>query len=249
MNSLTKQVLAYAGSQPEGTPLTAKGLLHLSNRAALDQTLSRLARSGEVMRLGRGVYVRPIQTKFGTRSPFAEKVIEQFATARGETIVSSGAAAANALGLTTQVPVRTIYLTSGRSRRLALGNLAVELRHAKPWQLERQCACRSGSESFGMAWSATGRSGTHNPKKSVGACGAQRAPGYAPAVAGVARSKDQRYRCNAWLATISNYRLRKDAKHSPSPVRSQDVQPISSRKTCGWFGRSGSFTRRPMPII
>jgi len=55
MNSLTKQVLAYAGSQPEGMPLTAKGLLHLSNRAALDQTLSRLARSGEVMRLGRGV--------------------------------------------------------------------------------------------------------------------------------------------------------------------------------------------------
>jgi hypothetical protein len=151
MNSLTKQVLAYAGSQPEGTPLTAKGLLHLSNRAAIDQTLSRLARSGEVMRLGRGVYVRPIQTKFGTRSPFAEKVIEQFATARGETIVSSGAAAANALGLTTQVPVRTIYLTSGRSRRLALGNLAVELRHAKPWQLGKGNA-RAGQAVRALEW-------------------------------------------------------------------------------------------------
>ena len=151
MNSLTKQVLAYAGSRPEGTPLTAKGLLHLSNRAALDQTLSRLARSGEVMRLGRGVYVRPIQTKFGTRSPFAEKVIEQFATARGETIVSSGAAAANALGLTTQVPVRTIYLTSGRSRRLALGNLAIELRHGKHWQLGKGNA-RAGQAARALEW-------------------------------------------------------------------------------------------------
>jgi hypothetical protein len=151
MNSLTKQVLAYAESQPEGAPLTAKGLLHLANRASIDQTLSRLARSGEVMRLGRGVYVRPIKTKFGTRSPFTEKVIEQFANARGETIVSSGAAAANTLGLTTQVPVKTIYLTSGRSRRLALGNLSVELRHAKPWQLAKANE-RVGQAARALEW-------------------------------------------------------------------------------------------------
>jgi Family of unknown function (DUF6088) len=151
VNSLTKQVLAYVESQPEGTPLAAKGLLHLSNRAAIDQTLSRLARSGEVMRLGRGVYVRTIKTKFGTRSPFAEEVIKQFATARGETIVSSGAAAANALGLTTQVPVKTIYLTSGRSRRLALGKQSVELRHAKSWQLTKASE-RVGQAARALEW-------------------------------------------------------------------------------------------------
>ncbi len=151
MNSLSKQILAYAESQPEGTPLTAKGLLHLANRAAIDQTFSRLARNGEFMRLGRGVYVRPIKTKFGTRSPFAEKVIEHFAAARGETIVSSGAAAANALGLTTQVPVKTIYLTSGRSRRLELGNQSVELRHAKSWQLAKATE-RVGQAVRALEW-------------------------------------------------------------------------------------------------
>mgnify|MGYP001341837161 CR=1 FL=1 len=52
-----------------------------------------------------------------------------------ETIVPSGAAAANALGLTTQVPVKSVYLTSGRSRVLNLGRQAVELRHAPRWQL------------------------------------------------------------------------------------------------------------------
>ncbi len=46
-----------------------------------------------------------------------------------------GGAAANALGLTTQVPVRSVYLTSGRSRKLRLGELRVELRHAPRWQL------------------------------------------------------------------------------------------------------------------
>jgi hypothetical protein len=53
----------------------------------------------------------------------------------GETIVSNGAAAANALGLTTQVPVRSVYLTSGRSRKMHLGKQVVELRHAPRWQL------------------------------------------------------------------------------------------------------------------
>lgn len=151
MNSLTKQVLSYMESQPEGTPLTAKGLLHLSNRAAIDQTLSRLARRGEIMRLGRGIYARPIQTKFGVRAPITEKVMELLAAARGEIIVPSGAAAANALGLTTQVPIRAVYLTSGRSRRLSLGREIVELRHAKPWQLVRGHE-RVGQAARALAW-------------------------------------------------------------------------------------------------
>ena len=47
----------------------------------------------------------------------------------------SGAAAANALGLTSQVPVRSVYLTSGPSRTLRLGRQSVEMRHAPAWQL------------------------------------------------------------------------------------------------------------------
>src|SRR5580698_235137 len=110
MSTLTKKVLEFVEAQPEGAPITARGLLHLSNRAALDQTLSRLTRRGELMRVGRGVYVRPIKTKYGVRSPLPERVVSEL-IARGETIISNGAAAANALGLTQQVPVKTIYLT------------------------------------------------------------------------------------------------------------------------------------------
>ena len=51
------------------------------------------------------------------------------------TIVPGGGAAAHVLGLTTQIPVRSVYFTSGRGRRLRFGNLDVELRHAPRWQL------------------------------------------------------------------------------------------------------------------
>ena len=43
--------------------------------------------------------------------------------------------AANALGLTTQVPIRSVYLTSGPNRKLRLGELVVEFRHAPRWQM------------------------------------------------------------------------------------------------------------------
>ena len=135
MQRLTKQILAYAEGLPEGAPISAKGLLHLGNRAAIDQALSRLVERGQLMRAGRGVYLRPISSRFGIRSPSVQQAIEALASQRGEVIVSSGAAAANTLGLTTQVPVRSVYLTSGRSRTMSLGKQVVELRHAPRWQL------------------------------------------------------------------------------------------------------------------
>jgi hypothetical protein len=116
-------------------PLVAKELLHLGSRAAVDQVLSRLVRRGTLLRAGRGIYVLPVENRFGSRAPSTAKMVEGLATQRGETIVSHGAAAANALGLTTQVPMRAVYLTSGPSRRLKLGAQTVELRHAPVWQL------------------------------------------------------------------------------------------------------------------
>ena len=79
--------------------------------------------------------MRPIETRFGSRPPAVDKVIESLSNLWGETIVSSGGAAANALGLSTQVPVRSVYLTSGPSRTLMFGEQEVILRHAPRWQL------------------------------------------------------------------------------------------------------------------
>lgn len=135
MQTLAKRVLEHAAKLPEGAPLVAKELLHLGNRAAVDQALSRLVRRGALLRAGRGIYVPPVKSRFGARAPTAVKMVEGIANQRGETIVPHGAAAANALGLTTQVPMRAVYLTSGRSRRLKLGAQTVEFRHAPIWQL------------------------------------------------------------------------------------------------------------------
>ena len=135
MSQLAHSILSQAQSLPEGGLLSPKEFLHLGSRAAIDQTLSRMAREGKLLRVGRGAYALPIQGRFGARPPSAQSVMEAMESTSGETVVASGAAEANSLGLTTQVPTREVYLTSGPSRRLKLGNREIELKHGNRWQM------------------------------------------------------------------------------------------------------------------
>lgn len=135
MKAVGELILEEAKKLPEGALIGAKELLHLGSRPAIDQALKRLEKRGEFMRLTRGMYVRPVKTRFGTRAPSPEKVVAGIAAAHAETVVPHGAAAANALGLTTQVPTKLVYLTSGKSRRLTLGAQIVEMKNAPQWML------------------------------------------------------------------------------------------------------------------
>ena len=135
MSALAQSILSAAQTLPEGGLLSPKEFLHLGSRAAIDQTLTRLLREGALLRVGRGLYALPIQSRFGARPPATQAVVQAMESANGEVIVDSGATEANALGLTTQVPVREVFLTSGPSRSLLLGSRTVELQHAKRWLL------------------------------------------------------------------------------------------------------------------
>ena len=135
MSQLAQSILSQAQSLPEGGLLSPKEFLHLGSRAAIDQTLSRLAREGKLLRVGRGAYSLPVHGRCGVRPPSTESVVEAIESASGEIVVGSGAAEANALGLTTQVPTREVYLTTGPSRCLKLGNREVELKHGNRSQM------------------------------------------------------------------------------------------------------------------
>ncbi|WEK39839.1 MAG: DUF6088 family protein [Candidatus Brevundimonas colombiensis] len=132
---LEDRLVAYAATLPEGHILAAKALPQFGARAVVTRSLSQLVRHGRLLRVGRGLYVLSAQGRFGERPPTVESVIRCFSAHSRATVVRSGAAAANVLGLTTQTPVRHVYLTSGRSRQLQIGRQCVELQHAPSWRL------------------------------------------------------------------------------------------------------------------
>ena len=151
MPSLSSRILEHASALPEAMPICLGVLLHLGSRAAVDQALSRLVRAEQLLRIFRGVYMRPIETRFGLRTPDIDEAIMSLSALWGETIVPCGGAAANVLGLTTQIPVQSVYLTSGPSRRLYFSRLLVRLRHAPRWQLVAPNR-RAGDVIRALAW-------------------------------------------------------------------------------------------------
>lgn len=151
MKTVAEQILKQAEALPEGALISAKEFLHVGSRAAVDQALKRLVERKELMRLYQGGYVRPVKSRFGTRAPAPEKVVAGIAAAQAVTVVPHGAAAANALGLTTQVPTKVVYLTSGRSRTLKLGAQTVQMKHAPEWML-LPAHSRAGQAVRALQW-------------------------------------------------------------------------------------------------
>ena len=151
MCGLPRRINEYAAARPEATPLCPDALLHLGNREAIDQALSSLEGSGELMGICQDVYMRPVETRFGMRAPRVDKALAALSQLWGEVIVPCGGAAANCLGLTTQNPVCAVYLTSGPNRQLHFGSLTVELRQAPLWQLQAPHR-KAGNVIRALAW-------------------------------------------------------------------------------------------------
>ena len=121
-----------AGSVFSTQDLLAEGRLGTS-RPALDIALKRLVDDGELVRAGRGVFAIPeAHAVLGNLPPKLESVAAAIARRSGDTMLPSGAEAANRLGLSTQVPGRPVFYTTGRSSRRTAGTQQYELRHRTP---------------------------------------------------------------------------------------------------------------------
>jgi hypothetical protein len=136
MYSIVQQILKTIRGTGRGSVFTPKDFLDLGNRAAVDQALSRLARTGVLQRVGRGLYHYPkISPRLGTLSPAVDAVARAVARKTGSRLQVTGAQAANALGLSTQVPARATFVTDGLTRQVRLGKQVIQLRRAAPRRL------------------------------------------------------------------------------------------------------------------
>ena len=120
-----------------GEVVTPKDFLDLAGRAAVDQALARLARSGTLKRVGRGLYHLPrVNPKLAIAVPPApDAVAAAIGRQSGSPIAPSGAMLANQLGLSTQVAAKPVYLTTGRSRTLRVGNQTIRFKRVSPRRL------------------------------------------------------------------------------------------------------------------
>lgn len=94
--------------------------------------LSLYETEGLLVRISKGVYLKARRTRFGVSYPSIDEIVSQIAKRDKAKILPSGAAAANMLGLSEQVPMKVCFLTSGTARYLNIGSRTVELKSSAP---------------------------------------------------------------------------------------------------------------------
>ncbi len=96
------------------------------------KVLSKLVEEGELIRLGKGVYMRPKITRLGALYPDIDTITQAIAVRDSANVLPTGVAAENLLGLSTQVPMNYVYLTDGSSRVLTLGKQTINFKRVVP---------------------------------------------------------------------------------------------------------------------
>jgi len=120
-----------------GAVVTAKDFVDVAERAAVDQALVRLVRAGTLIRVRRGLYHMPrVNERLGIAlPPDADAVADAVGRQTGSAVAPSDAMVANRMGLSTQVPAKHVYMTTGRSRVMRIGGQTIRFRRVSSRRL------------------------------------------------------------------------------------------------------------------
>lgn len=96
----------------------------IATDTAVRQTLSRMVRRGEIIRVSRGIYCYPRSNPalgLDVIPPSPEDIAQRIAERDKVKIIPTGDQALNQLGLSTQVPGNAVYITNGARKKISLG--------------------------------------------------------------------------------------------------------------------------------
>ena len=131
--AIDSRIFAAIRSRGRGSVFVPADFLDIGSRQAVDVALHRLAREGTIRRLARGVYDFPKEHPvLGTLAPSAEDIARALAGRDRTRLQPAGAYAANALGLSEQVPAKAVFLTDGPARTVKVGPTTIQLRRTTP---------------------------------------------------------------------------------------------------------------------
>ena len=133
MQSIVTKIKKRIYSKSRGFVFTKSHFLDLGSRTAVAKALERLADSGTIRRLARGLYDYPEKHPvLGELPANYERIAQALAGRDNLKIQPSGAYAANLLGLTEQVPAKIVFLTDGANRTVQINKQQIVLKRTTP---------------------------------------------------------------------------------------------------------------------
>lgn len=131
-NRIAEAVKTY----PKGSVLFVDDFLDYGNPESVKKALLRLKEKEILIRLAHGIYLYPkIDIELGVLFPSTEEIAKAIARRDKARIVPTGVQALNKLGLSTQVPMKVVYLTDGAARTVKVGKRTIAFKKTSPKNL------------------------------------------------------------------------------------------------------------------
>jgi len=136
MQSIEEKIEKSIKSKQRGVLFFTNDFYDYGSNKTILKALERLTNKKVITRVAQGIYVRPIVSEYiGEVMPTAEEVAQGISKRDKIKIVPTGTHAMNLLGLSTQIPLKLIYLTDGAPREIQIGNRTIKLKKTTPKNL------------------------------------------------------------------------------------------------------------------
>ncbi|MBK7735022.1 MAG: type IV toxin-antitoxin system AbiEi family antitoxin domain-containing protein [Chitinophagaceae bacterium] len=130
------KVAAKLAILPKGSVLFVDDFLDYGNPESIKKALLRLKEKGLLVRLAHGIYLHPKTDKeLGILFPSTEEIAKAIARRDKSRIVPTGVQALNKLGLSTQIPMKVVFLTDGAARSIKVGKRTITFKKTSPKNL------------------------------------------------------------------------------------------------------------------
>lgn len=136
MKSVEYKIELAIKSKPRGFLLFPEDFADKGSAESIRKALQNLKEKKVIKQVAHGIYVRPEISKYiGEVLPSAEDVAMGIAKRDRIRTVPTGAYALNALGLSTQVPMKIVLLTDGSPREIRVGKRSIKFKKTTPKNL------------------------------------------------------------------------------------------------------------------
>lgn len=134
--SVEDQIFKKIKDNKRGKIFFPASFSRIGSEDAIHQALKRVSEKGILLRIAHGIYLYPkTDLELGILYPPIDEIAKAIAKRDKARIIPTGIQALNLLGLSTQVPMRVVYLTDGAQRNISIGNQSIKFKKTSPRNL------------------------------------------------------------------------------------------------------------------
>jgi hypothetical protein len=133
---IENKIAETLNTYPKGSIVFVNDFIDYGSSESVKKALFRLAEKKILTRLAHGIYLYPkVDKEYGILFPSTEEIAKAIARRDKTRIIPTGVTALNKLGLSTQIPMKVVYLTDGATRTIKVGKRTITFKKTSPKNL------------------------------------------------------------------------------------------------------------------